>query len=202
MFVLRKFCEMPRGKRITTAICHNKYKQRKDGTYPVAIRLIFNRTPRYYDTGYALTFDQFNALFVPKPDRKSKEILSALRSKEQLAIDIIKELGDAFTFDAFDRRFLNNRGIGDSLSDAFDRYIETISEVGTKEAYGNARSAFALYRTAARIGDVTPRFLKGFEEWMLFWIESSLLQLSYSVCCQIVDSIGTQQRFFGLRVLD
>lgn len=160
---------MPRGRSITTEIYCNKLKPQKDGNCPVSIRITYDRKRKYYGTGIQLLSSEFDALFGHKLRPEQKKILSHLHTLESKAKDCIDILGDTFTFIGFERLYMSNTSMSDSLKDAFDNYISDLEEsrVGTRNSYGNSRDAFMKFKPKAQIGDITVKFLIEFETWML-----------------------------------
>ena len=157
---------------VTTAIILDTRRQKKDGTYPVKLRVTFRRKQKMYGTVFSLTQEDFDKAMVdPKPRKENKEIMLKLTTVEKRAIDIIDKLKD-FTFQAFESQFLEQTRNWESVFHAYQDYYENLTSQGQIRTANN-------YQTAARsiqefnqqrdlqFADVTPDFLKKYEKWML-----------------------------------
>jgi integrase/recombinase XerD len=154
-----------------TEIYLDRRRKKKDGTYPVKLKITLIKDREYYKTPYSLTEHEFEEVNATKPKKDYKDTAINLGAIEQKAIDVIKELGDAFTFENFNRLYLKNRSFRDSLEAAFDDYTADILEyepdrIGTIEVYNRAKISLLKYSPKAKLGDVTVRFLQGYEAWM------------------------------------
>jgi len=152
-----------------TSIILDQRRQKKDGTYPIKLRLTFNREQRYYKTPYNQSSDEFIKCRDIKARGEFKLTGLKLNAIEQKANKIIEDLGDNFTFSSFEKLFLQNRALHDSLGAAFADYINEMSEdrIGTRKAYNNAITSVLKFKGNVRISDITVKFLSDFEAWLL-----------------------------------
>src|ERR1035441_3146963 len=109
----------------TPSIFFDKYHPRKDGLCTVYIRVTFNRRRKYYPTKYSLSPSDFEKTQGSKPRRPHKEIARDLQDIERKALQIIEDL-PVFTFDAFEKYFLNNRSVNDTLKEVYQIYSEEL----------------------------------------------------------------------------
>ena len=82
---------------VTTAMVLDTRRSKKDGTFPVKLRVTFERSQKYYATGVSLTKDDYEKLISPKPRGELKDIKLFLNSIEEKAIDTINSIED-FSF--------------------------------------------------------------------------------------------------------
>jgi integrase/recombinase XerD len=156
---------------IITAIIHDTRRPRKDGTFPVKLRITHDRKQHYYPTDHHLTKAEFAKVMGDRPRNEAKELHMLLMGIENKAREIIDDL-PAFSFDAFELRFSAKRM---NKNCVFDRYLAFIEEmqaegrVKTAATYRHALQALVTYsgRETLPFVDVTVEFLKGLESWML-----------------------------------
>jgi integrase/recombinase XerD len=161
---------MPRIKKVTTAIYCNRYKPNKEGLCVISIRVTWSGVKRNYDTGYQMTASAFDGLFSPKIRPDQKTILMALNAEEQRAQDMIDRLKTGFTWDRFNKGYLTNIAISDSLKGAFNDYVATMDpekQFTTITSYETTRNSFEKFRANTMLGDVSPAYLRNYESWML-----------------------------------
>src|SRR5205809_7567050 len=110
----------------STAIFINKHRPRVDEKCPISIRDTCDRIRKYYPTKYNLTMDEYNRMTGKRPGEDLKKILLELQELEKKAAGIINKL-PVFTFPAFEKSFLTNRGLSATVNDAFDEYINILN---------------------------------------------------------------------------
>ncbi|WP_420147572.1 phage integrase SAM-like domain-containing protein [Spirosoma sp.] len=149
-------------------------KQKKDGTYPVKLRITYQRQQRYYPTEISLTDVQWDKVCKPKPRedfiRDTKALLDSFSNRAER---VIKNL-PVFSFDEFENRYAGeSRAKPDHVFALFDAHITQLKSegrAGTADSYQCAANALLAYharKTPLSWSDITPQWLKGFEQWML-----------------------------------
>jgi integrase len=146
----------------------------KNGTCSVKIKLTYNRKRRYFPTGVFLTPEQFKKVIQPEGNgkRKSKEnkaIYTDILFKLNKANEIIEKL-PVFTFDNFEQQYFEKRNVQNSVFYAFDNYIEQLKNekrIGTAESYTSTKKSLETFKKNLTFADITPKFLKKYEKWML-----------------------------------
>jgi integrase/recombinase XerD len=155
--------------KAVTAIIQDTRRQRKDGTYPVKLRITHNREQKYYPTPFNLTIDEFNKSQGSKPRNEHKDLSLKLQAMEQKATDIIKDL-PLFTWQLFEKKYLRNDIAISSLKQAFEAVIKALREdgrIGTAVSYECAQNSLSKFMPKAKYADITPDLLRKYERWML-----------------------------------
>ncbi|WP_210490362.1 site-specific integrase [Rufibacter aurantiacus] len=180
---------------VLTTIFHDTRRARKDGTFPVKLKITYNRERKYYPTKYSLSEEDFLKTQEPNPKKKYREIRISLNAIEQSAIEVIEKL-PAFSFPEFERRFRNSVA-NDDVFAAFAHSAERLREAGqirTAQSYDHASNSLLSFLNKAHTGRnkgmslseassqreqlqrrkkplpfsaVTPEFLQEYERWML-----------------------------------
>ncbi|UFH54710.1 site-specific integrase [Spirosoma sp. KNUC1025] len=152
----------------------DKRKQKKDGTYPVKLRITYQRQQRYFPTEISLTDAQWEKVCKPKPRedfiRDTKALLDSISNRAER---VIRNL-PVFSFDEFENRYAGTIDTkSDNVFSLFESYIKQLTaegRAGTADSYQCAKNALLAYhgrKTPLSFDDVTPQWLHGFETWML-----------------------------------
>jgi integrase/recombinase XerD len=177
------------GTSATTSIFLDKYHAKADKKCALSIRVTFNRQKKYYPTKFSLTVQEYERMTADRPRKELKDILMQLQSIEKKAADIIDKL-PVFTFPAFEKVFLQNSGLSDTVNYAFDSYINQLTEenrIGSAVAYEATKKSLNKFCVENKIlvqkrfdaktnkedsmsnypfSYITPAFLKKYEKWM------------------------------------
>ncbi len=148
----------------------DKYRTNKNGECSVKIKITYNGRRKYFSTGINLTHEDFQKLFnVKRKTDKQKTILIKLNYFLSKANDVIDKL-DVFNFDTFCQSYLDKRNTTKSVSFAFDQYILELNNekrLGTASSYKCARNSLEKFSKNLTFGEISPFFLKKYENWML-----------------------------------
>lgn len=157
-------------KEAQVKIIINKNHLKKDGKCAVYIRVTYKRLKKFYPTGKSLTFIDFaENVFKPNPGKALKEIANKLKEDEVEARSIIKKMPN-FSFEHFEKRFITNRDVKDTIEGAFTSAINKLTEndqIGTAVSYGCAKKSFENFRHGLKFTDITVPLLSSYEKWML-----------------------------------
>lgn len=157
-------------KKAKASIYLDEYRPKKNGECSVKIKITYNRKRRYYGTGIDLTPDEFyEAMYNKRRNQKQHETYLKLNKLYTKAEDVIASL-KVFSFDAFEENFLEQRNTDNSVSFAFDKYIEQLkleNRIGTAVSYECAKNSISSFRKSLTFAEITPQFLKKYENWML-----------------------------------
>ena len=144
-----------------TATLLDKRKLKNDKTYPVKLRVTFERKQQYYATPYDFTEKEFDRLMFSKKLSESEKILKIkVTAHENKAINIIKDL-PTFTWKFFEKHYLTNKGAKDTIHAAFSDYTAELKEegrVGTASSYECAGNSLDKFAPKAKFADVTSGF--------------------------------------------
>lgn len=156
-------------KKAKTSIYHDTLRPKEDGSCSVKIKITFNRKRKYFSTGIDLTPDEFEkVLYSKRRTIKQKELKNKIEYFEKKADNVIDNL-KVFSFDIFKEHYLDQRNTTDSVSFAFDKYIETLElndKISTAMGYRCAKTSIEKFNKTLTFADVTPKFLKEYEKWM------------------------------------
>ncbi len=145
-------------------------RQKRGGTYPSKLRIIHDRRYKDYATGLSLTEEDFAKVTGPKPRGEYKEQRLYFNAIEQRAAKIIKGL-HPFSYEAFERDYLEKRDKKVSVYDYYAQRIEELTKNGSAGTVGVYVCAFnslkSFHPKALQFGKVTPEFLKEYDRWML-----------------------------------
>lgn len=158
------------NQKATTAIFIDKYHPKAGGLCAVSVRVTFERKKKYYPTPVSLTISDFEKAQGTKPREPYKGIALQLQAFEKKAADIINKDVPFFTWKAFEKHYLTNRGAKDTINLAFAGYAKELRDndrIGTAVSYECAQSSLNKFVPDARFADVTTDFLRKYEKWML-----------------------------------
>ena len=151
-------------------IVHETRSRKKDGTFPVKIRVYFNREYRYFSTGIDISEEEFNqVMFGQRKNKDQREIEIKLSAFKTKADEIIKKM-PLFDFDAFEKAYSDRRDLVESVSLAFDNLIDDLKasgRIGTATSYNGAKKSIEAFRKNLTFGGVTKSFLQSYENWMV-----------------------------------
>jgi integrase/recombinase XerD len=154
----------------TTAIILDTRRAKQDGSYPVKLRITYQRKRKYYSTGFDLTEEDFQKVYGSRPRQEFKELQLRFNTMEKRAADIIKDLPE-FTFGAFEKKYLGQTQVEQDVYSLYDHYIKMLSKegrVGTASSYScSLKSLKSFHARKLYFDKVTPEFLKEYERWMV-----------------------------------
>jgi integrase len=158
----------------TTAFVLDKRRAKADKTYPVKLRLTWQRKARMYGTKFSLTEKDFNAITGAKPRKKYKDLIKKLKAVETKAGNIIKDLYE-FSFNAFADKWYTKpvkQGDPGDIFYQFEQYIKDMerqNRIGNAIAYRCAMNSLKEYAGTDKLpfNKITVQYLKDYEADML-----------------------------------
>ncbi len=154
----------------------DKLRPKKNGNCSVKIRVTFNRKRKYYSTGIDLVPNEFEKIMNAKRRTpEQKEIRLKLDRFCTKATGVIDNL-PYFNFDSFEESFFEFRDTSNSVSFAFDKYIDQLkieNRIGTAVSYESAKKSLESFKKDLTFADITSALLKRYENWMLQQNKSS-----------------------------
>jgi len=157
--------------KITTAIILDTPHPKKNGLYPIKLRLTFQRKQKYYNLKLDLSNEDFEKTIAPRPRGKYKEQKHYFEIFENRAIEIIEKL-DFFSFDIFEDKFYNKSVVKNDVFNYYDNYIielKNTSKLGNAEIYQMSKNSIKKFieRDSLNFKEITVKFLNDFENYML-----------------------------------
>lgn len=161
----------------TAAVVLDKRRQKVNGTYPVRLRITYQRDREYYTIKLDdLLPEEWDKLKNSErlKDRRLLSIREKITEYEILAREVIRAI-PRFSFERFEARYFADHSI-DTKSQANDVYaafsfeIEKIRKQGrvsTASTYETALNSLKAYKASLRFSDLTPDLLEGYEKKLL-----------------------------------
>ena len=145
----------------------NTDRIKRNGKYPVKLRVIFNRKRKDFITGMDLTEDEFLEVIKANPKKNYRVQANELLSVREKANTIIKQLPH-FTFTRFESLFYDFNKDASDIYPFFEDYINELEEedrIKTAVAYKTAMNAIKDFHTKKlNLYDITPAFLTKFQK--------------------------------------
>jgi integrase/recombinase XerD len=160
----------------------DKRRSKKDGKFPVKLRITFKRETKYYPT----EFDMTEADFIRHRDAESLRANKSIGTKEYAQLSKINtvlnnQLADAqkvienlrvFNFDTYEQKKDEKIVESDNVFVAFQQKIDILTEegrIGTAITYRNALKSIQTFHKmkVLSLNSVSVKFLKNYEQWML-----------------------------------
>ena len=142
---------------------------KQDLTCSVSIRVTHQRKRKYYPTGISVQASDFDRAMTGKRRTEGDtRLFKRINSFLSKAIDSAEAL-PVFTFTQFEEIYLNNREASDTVSFAFQKYIQELRDekrIGTAISYECAKASIDKFKQGLRFADVTPALLRKYENWM------------------------------------
>ena len=153
----------------TTALVLDTRREKKNGTYPVKVRVTFNREQQYYPTGIDLLPEEWEMVSSEKPRKEYKKIKETLAGIQGKAKEIIDDTRH-FTFEGFDLKFYKKRSNKGALVDLFESYIDKLrcdGRISTANSYNNSLTSLKEFEKNLNFSTITSDFLEKYEKWMI-----------------------------------
>jgi integrase/recombinase XerD len=148
----------------------DKFHPKTDEIRVVSIRVTHNRKRKYYGTKVRLKPTAFDKIMTAKRRSEAEnKIYNEIISYHNKAVKVIEQL-PIFTFSKFEEMYFENRNATDSVSYAFDKYINELREeerIGTAVSYECAKGSIDKFKKDLKFADINLTFLKKYESWML-----------------------------------
>ncbi len=173
-FVYQFVYQLPQNMKShapTFNVVLDKRKIKEDGTYPLKLRVTFNRERKYYSIGFpSITATDFDRLEKSR-DPFLKDIRVNISIVEAKATEVFKQLA-VFSFASFEELFfpkeekLNTNDVYGSIA----KYVEQLKKEGrisTASSYNCTLESLKQFKTKLTFKDITPDFLNSYERWML-----------------------------------
>lgn len=163
----------------TTKIWLLKKREKKNGKYPVKIKVIFDRKIYFYQTGIDLSEEEFTVYHSSKNLKKQFEEITYFLKK---ADTIVEDLGRNFSWREFDALYYNRKTVTQqnyqshsiNVISKIENYAKKLFEEGllkTSKSYTTTANHLKEYLKKKEgcllFSDLTPEFLNSFEKYLL-----------------------------------
>ena len=155
----------------TYTITLDTRRKKKDGTYPVKLRVFFKKENIRYSTRLNLSQEDFDKSYIDKPILKiHREIHKQIKDLTKEVDEILKNIG-VFSFEKFESR-IQTKSAENDLFSSFDLYINKLRNerrISTANSYSQAKTSIQKY-TSKKIlpfEEVNPNFLRRYEAKMV-----------------------------------
>ena len=155
--------------KATTTIIQDLRHEKKDGTFPVKLRVTFQRKNKKYATGLSLTEDDYKKSRGDRARGEHKENSKKMNAVQDKADDIIEQLS-SFSFHQFEELMLEKKTQSDNVYAAFEKAIKEIREEGriqTANGYRASMNSLKSYKKKLTFEGIDKKFLNGYHAWML-----------------------------------
>jgi site-specific recombinase XerD len=158
-------------KRVSVSVILDTVRLRKDGTSTVRLQIIHKRFSKFYSTKVQMLPEDWLKTIGPKTrgDLKEKKII--FHENLRRALEIIYDM-ESFSFEKFEKRFLDPDRIKDDVYGAYDDYIKVLKgnqQFGSANNYTYSRNSIKAFAGEKRLSfkSITPQFLKKYESHMI-----------------------------------
>jgi integrase/recombinase XerD len=156
----------------TAAVIQDTRNEKKDGTFPLKLRIIFERRTVYFSVGISLSEVEYKQLSAPRiRDERMRNFKYTINEIERRASEVIDKLHGHFSFNLFKEQYFGNRIKGDSgnVYRAFNEYIEILiknGQISTATGYRCSLHALKEFRKQLIFEDLNAEFLKAFDRFL------------------------------------
>lgn len=178
----------------TAQIILYKSRVKKNGKYPVKIRVVFQRDHKDYKLGIDMTQVEFDEAMKSKPSKLHRVNAAKLTEQQNKANKLI-EFFTPFTFLKFESGFLGQQKDANNIFPLFDEYIANLKaedRLKTATAYQTAANMFKTFHSKTKLSfyDISPSFLNKFQKWMIDKERSSTTVGIYSRALRTIYNYG------------
>ncbi len=155
-------------KPLVTLI-HDTRRAKANGSYPVKVRVTYNRKQKYYPTSvdmFEIEWEKIHGERVGKELKKTKDTINGVLAKAQGICNDLK----IFSFQVFEKQFYKVRNIDGSLANLYNDYIAQLKSddrISTASSYQCSLNSLKEFKPKLNLEDITVDFLKDYEKWML-----------------------------------
>jgi integrase len=159
----------------TAAIILDTRRQKNDGSYPLRLRVTFQRERKYYSTRLPdLTLADWEKMNGERlRDDRLREIRDKIKTYESDADEVMKDLA-RFTFARFEKLYFTDHTTdakvkAEDVYLAFEDQIEKFTKQGsisTASIYKTTLNSIKKFKARLRFEDITPGFLEKYDEWL------------------------------------
>lgn len=154
-------------------VYHDRRRAKKDGSYPVKLRITFDSEQRYYSLGLSLTEDEWDKAHQENPRKDNLDHKIFISKVEDKAKKILENL-DPFTFEVFEKKF-NQTPAKKELFVLIQDYIDKLkseNRLSTAASHHSSLSSFKVFHKENRkskllLRDINPEWCNAYEKWKI-----------------------------------
>lgn len=168
---VRIYGPYPKIMSASIDLYHDTRRARKDGTYPVRLKITYKNTKKYYPLT-SVSIEDFEKARKAKPrEAPIRELKAFLELKTDWAEEVLKTMG-VFDFEEFERRYYREDKVVRTVATLFDEKIIKLKvegQVSSYQSYQTTWNNIAQYHKAKRplnFEDITPDWLTGFHRFL------------------------------------
>ena len=142
---------------------------KKNKTFPLKVRVIFQREHHDYKTSFSLTEKEYQESLLLKPKKRFKKLADEISNLRSKVTSIVSNLS-VFTFKKFEDIYIGRITESKDLYTLFASYIlilETEGRIKTAMSYNSAMISIKEFQSKISIYDVNVSFLKKYQEHQL-----------------------------------
>jgi len=142
-------------------------RPKKNGKFPVKIRVIYQRNYRDFPISLDLTKEEFEGSTANRIKPKFRPIATKLQENKSKANKIIDDM-EVFTFNKFEDSFRGRVKDAADIFPFFDEYIQGLNSAGsikTAIIYTTVKNSFKKYKNKLGFYDITPQFLNQYHAY-------------------------------------
>lgn len=160
-----------KNPEVTTAVLLETRVSNKKEKHPVKLRVTYQRKRKYYTIkGEYYTEDEFSKIVGDRPRGTNKEKKRKFESVEERAINIIDNTLDKFSFESFEREYLNKIKLNTTIKSYFDHKayeLDEVDKIQTANLYKSTLVSLLEFDKKMTFQKINPQYLKKYEKWMI-----------------------------------
>ncbi len=159
------------AKNVFVKVILDTRRVKKDGLYPLKLRITHNQKSRYFTLGKDLSKENYKKAMGKAPRKKHKEVQKLIIKAEEKAISHIDNLKE-FEFNAFNSLYKGKKNAPCNvmiyIANTVDKLISQ-NRIKTASTYSSLLSSLKVYHNNDKLlfNQITIRFLENYEQWML-----------------------------------
>ncbi len=157
------------NKNVSIKVVLDKRRVKKDNRYPIKVRITHQRYSKYYYTGYDASVDEWSIIHSENAEDDLLDIKTEITNNHVEIKKIIKNI-KPFSFEEFEDEYFDKPVDAADVYEAYDRYIRVLDandQDGTLGNYEESKVSLLKFSPSLRFDQVTPFFLRKYEEWMI-----------------------------------
>jgi site-specific recombinase XerD len=144
-------------------------RQKKNGKFPLKVRIVYQRRYKDYKTGIDLSLEDFNQASQPRPSKEYRAMHSDLNALK-VKVDTIIAQCQPVTFQKFENAFYQRLKEASDLYSLFQTYIDSLNSEGrikTAVSYTTAMNSLKKFKNRLSLYDVNADLLKKYHQKLI-----------------------------------